>query len=65
MIEIDTGAPDAIHGTCECCGRQFWILPAQGVLVHEIPYCVDFQILDAVEFIRSNNEAKIKKMPRA
>lgn len=62
---VDLGAPDVVGATCEFCKLKYWILPSQGAVAHELPYCAEFQGLDALDYLRSNRKIKEGKVVQA
>ena len=62
-VEVDTTKLQQF--TCEFCGKGFWVDVDRGHLIHEIPYCTEFDVYDPVQYMRENNRLKAGKVAKA
>jgi len=62
---VDLEAPDVAESTCEFCKKKYWILPSQGAVAHELPYCLEFQTMEVLDYVRTNRETKEQRRAQA
>ncbi len=56
--KVDLEAPGVVSSHCEFCGQTYYIDPNQGLLMHELPMCPEFEVMDPMSFVVQNREIK-------
>jgi hypothetical protein len=63
LPDIDTSKLQKF--TCEFCKKGFWVDVDAGHLIHEVPYCLEFEAYDPIHYMRENNRIKLGKAAKA
>lgn len=52
-------------GPCAYCGRTYWLDGARMAVIHEIPYCAEFEAMDGLDYARACRVARQGKVAKA
>lgn len=63
LPDVDTSKMQEF--TCEFCKQSFWVDADAGMIVHAMPFCVEFGAYDPVHYMRENNRIKYGKLGQA
>jgi hypothetical protein len=67
---VDLEAAGVVSAKCEYCGGQYWIIPAgsehdEGRVAHSLPMCVEFEVMETLDYVIANREVKKRKRAQA
>ena len=65
-LAVDLEAPGVIESSCEFCGQSYWIdpNPEDPKLMHELPMCPDFEVMDPISFLVANRKIKVGRISK-
>lgn len=55
---FDPNDPNVVRSSCEFCGKAYYLDTNRYALIHDMPYCAEFDAMDVLAFARENRRIK-------